>query len=317
MESAVDVSIVIVCMNRLDNLYPCLRSIREHTTVSYETFVVAYLFSKENLEAARADFPWVKFIVSDEIRGFSENNNLALKQASGTYCFVLNDDTEFTEPVIDRLVADMRRLPAAAAIVSPKILNADGSLQLCGRPPYPSRYYALQQWHLHKEPIDDTVGKAPLFDSVYRTSNITGACFLIKRNIFEELGWFDEIYFFTPEDIALSTLAWERSYTVWVDAGVSITHKWKTTASRISPAIRPAAVKGSLIFFGRKSMGRRFRLSLTVWCAEYSKRVKAAIRYRRNPTEENRIKLLTFKHITAEIFSGNTPKEIFKKYYNG
>lgn len=317
MDKGIEVSIVIVCMNRPDNLYPCLRSIREHTTVSHETFVVAYLYDSKLLEEARLDFPWVKFIVSDEVRGFSENNNLALRQACGKYCFVLNDDTEFSEPVIDRLVEDMRRLPASAAIVSPKLLNADGSLQLCGRPPYPSRYYALQQWHMHTEPIDDTVGKAPLFDSVYRTSNITGACFLIKRNIFEELGWFDEIYFFTPEDIALSTLAWERSYTVWVDAGITITHKWKTTASRISEAVRPAAVKGSLIFFGRRSAGSKFRLSLSVWCAEFSKRVKAYFRYKKNPTEENRIKLQTFRNITAEIFSNRTPKEIFKRYYNG
>ena len=47
------VSIVIVCMNNLKNLYPCLNSIRKYTTVSYETLVVAYMFSKENLEKVK------------------------------------------------------------------------------------------------------------------------------------------------------------------------------------------------------------------------------------------------------------------------
>ena len=75
------VSIVIVCMNRMDNLVPCLEGIRAHTGVSYETLVVAYRFSPENLEKAQTDFPWVRWVVSDEIRGFSENNNLALRQA--------------------------------------------------------------------------------------------------------------------------------------------------------------------------------------------------------------------------------------------
>lgn len=312
-----DVSIVIVCMNRPDNLYPCLESIRDHTSVSFETFVVAYLFDREKLARAREDFPWVTFIESDEIRGFSENNNLALRQCSGRYCFVLNDDTEFSEPVIDRLVEDIESLPEDAAIVSPKLLNADGTLQLCGRPPYPSRFYALQQWHLHSEPIDDTVGKAPVSGSLYRTSNITGACFLIRREVFEALGWFDERYFFTPEDIALSTLARERGWSVWVDSGVAVTHKWKATASRISPAVRPAAVKGSLIFFGRKSACARFFLSLAVWLSESAKALKAALRYRLRPDEENRIKLLTFKHIAAEVFSSRSPKEIFIRYYNG
>lgn len=302
-------------MNRMDNLYPCLQSIRNHTGVSYETFVVAYLFDKTDLARAKEDFPWVTFIESDDIRGFSENNNLALRRAQGRFCFVLNDDTEFSESVIDTLVEDMTRLPESAAIVSPRLLNADGSLQLCGRPPYPSRYYALQQWHLHKEPIDDTLGKTPVFGSVFPTSNITGACFLIKRDVFESLGWFDEVYFFTPEDIALSTLARERGYTVWVDSGACITHKWKTTASRISPAVRPTAVKGSLIFFGRHSKTARLGLSVIVWLAEYSKRIKASLRYKMNPTEENLIKLNTFRNITAEIFSRLTPKEIFRKYY--
>ena len=50
-----EVSVVIVCMNRPDLLYPCLESIRSHTTVSYELWVVAYRFTPENLTALRKD----------------------------------------------------------------------------------------------------------------------------------------------------------------------------------------------------------------------------------------------------------------------
>ena len=311
------VSIVIVCMNRMDNLYPCLQGLRAHTTVPYECFVVAYRFSPENLEKAKADFPWVSWVVSDEVRGFSENNNLALRQARGRFCFVVNDDTEMHEDVVGALVRDFDRLPQDAAIVSPRLLNADGSLQLCGRPPYPSRYYVLQQWHLHQEPIDDTVGKAPVFDEVFRTSNITGAAFLIRTDLFRELGWFDETYFFTPEDIALSTLARKCGYGVYVDRGVTIVHKWRTTATRMSPAIRPAAVRGSLIFFSGGSRVKYFLLALPVWLAESSKRAKAALRLRREPTEANRIAWETFRNISRSIFTRLSPKQLFLKYYHG
>ena len=310
-----EVSIVIVCMNRPDNLRPCLESIRAHTEISYEVFVVAYLFSPDNLDAVRSEFPWVRFIESGEIRGFSENNNLALKLTSGKYCFVLNDDTEFSCPLIDTLVEDMKRLPESAAIVSPRVDNADGTLQLCGRPPYPSVNYALQQWHLYREPIDDTVGKVPVFGQVYATSNITGACFLIKRGTFERLGWFDETYFFTPEDIALSDSAVRGGYGVYVDSGVEVVHKWRTTASRLSPAIRPAAVRGSLMFFSRGSRCRYALLASAVWCAEFAKRLKAECVCMFNPTEKNRTMLETYRHITASIFTGRTPKEIFARYF--
>ena len=311
------VSIVIVCMNRLDNLYPCLEGVRAHTGVPYECFVVAYRFSPENLAKAQADFPWVNWVVSDEVRGFSENNNLALRQARGKYCFILNDDTEIREDVIGALVKDFDLLPPEAAIVSPRLLNADGSLQLCGRPPYPARYYVLQQWHLHKEPIDDTVGKTPLLGEVFATSNITGAAFLIRTEVFRELGWFDETYFFTPEDIALSTLVREKGYGVYVDRAVSLTHKWRTTATHISPAIRPAAVRGSLLFFSGGSPGKYFLLALPVWLAESAKRAKAALLLALHPSEERRIARDTYRNITRSIFTRKSPKQLFIRYFHG
>lgn len=313
--SGPEVSVVIVCMNRLDNLGPCLKSLREHTSVPFEALVVAYMFSEENLSRARADFPWVQFIESNEVRGFSENNNLALRRVKGRYCFVLNDDTELREDVIGALVEDFARLPKSAAIVTPRLVNADCSLQLCGRPPYPARYYVLQQWHLHKELKDDTAGKRSLWGEVYETSNICGAAFLIKTDVFRELGWLDERYFFTPEDIALSALARRRGYGVYVDAAVAVVHKWRTTAGRLSPAVRPAAVRGSLLFFSGGSSLKYLALALGVWSAEFCKYVKAALRCRLHPTEENRIKKRTFRNITRSIFTRRSPKEIFSSYF--
>lgn len=313
--SCCEVSVVIVCMNRLGNLYPCLRSIQENTSVSHEILVVAYLFSPENLAKAKADFPDVIFIESSRIRGFSENNNLALSQARGRYCFVLNDDTEFSQSVIDNLVEDMEKLPSNAAIVSPKLLNEDGTLQLCGRPEYPSIYYLLQQWHLHYEPIDNVRGHQPIFNQVYQTCNIAGSAFLIKTSVFRELGWFDETYFFTPEDIALSYLARKRGYGVYVDAAVCLVHKWKKTVSGIAPAVRPAAVKGSLIFFAHGSRVRYFLLASGVWLAETAKYLKASAVNLIHPSEENLLHKTTFKNIKDAIFTSETPEQIFKKHY--
>lgn len=296
------VSIIIVCMNRPDNLRPCLLSIKQHTNVEYEILVVAYRFSADNLSAMRAEFPDVRFIVNDSISGFSENNNLALKEARGEYCFILNDDTELPGATIDRLLEDFGKLPADAAIVAPKLLNADGSLQLCGRPDYPAVNYLRQQWHCYKEPIDNGSG-------LFRTFNVSGAAFLIRSDIFKELGWFDERYFFTPEDIALSTLARRRGYSVWCDSEAEIIHKWRTTASGIAPAVRPAAVRGSLIFFSDGSKLRYLLLGCGVWMAEMGKRIKSRLQGR---DSEYRV----FRNITRSIFTRKSPKELFIRYFN-
>ena len=73
----IDVSIVIVSMANPRYLHGCLESIKVYTTVSYETFVVAYLMPSYLIKELERQYPWVTFIESNEIRGFSENNNLA------------------------------------------------------------------------------------------------------------------------------------------------------------------------------------------------------------------------------------------------
>lgn len=247
----IEVSIVIVCMNNLKNLYPCLNSIRKYTTVAYETFVVAYLFSKENLEKVKQDFPWVTFIESNEIRGFSENNNLALRQAKGKYCFVVNDDTEMKMSVIDRLVEDFSVLPENVAIVSPKLIHSDGSDQVCGVPPISFKTVILEKLHLwNRKKQIHFVNQTGLFKSY----NIIGAAFLIKRDIFESVDWFDERYFFCPEDIALSTLLNNKGYACYVDGNAKIIHYEGMSGkslSLIQTATKPAARRGSIIFLSK------------------------------------------------------------------
>ena len=62
-----EVSVIIVSMNNYEVLSRCLDSIRTHTSTSYEVFVVAYLFSPENLQHLRQNYPWAQIIESNEI----------------------------------------------------------------------------------------------------------------------------------------------------------------------------------------------------------------------------------------------------------
>ena len=54
-----------------------------------------------------------------------------------------------------------------------------------------------------------------------------------------------------------------------------------------------------------------------MWLAEFSKRTKAVLRLRRDPSEANRIAWETFRNITRHIFTRERPKDIFMKYYHG
>jgi GT2 family glycosyltransferase len=133
------------------HLYACLDSLFAQNRTPLDVWVVAYLMQAEHREALAARYPAIHIIESREVRGFAENNNLALRQIDSEYCFVVNDDTLQSMPVVDRLLEDFAKLPENAAVVQPKIVFADGRVQTCGRAPWTAWRYAKHYLHLVKE----------------------------------------------------------------------------------------------------------------------------------------------------------------------
>lgn len=311
----ISVSVVIVCMNNLKNLYPCLDSIKKYTKVSYECFVVAYLFSRENIEKAKRDFPWVTFIESNEIRGFSENNNLALKQAKGKYCFVLNDDTEMRMPVVDQLVATIENLPDDVAIVSPVTIFPDGKVQVCGRPYQDWKTNVKGFLGIRNKYIEKYCNKEGIFESY----NIIGAAFLIKTHLFKEVGWFDERFFFCPEDIALSDTLNKKGYKCFVNNDIKLIHyegmSGKST-SMILTATRPAHAKGGIIFYSHGNKVLYMFLGLFYFTAFLFRYIYHTLIYIFKGEKVNKILSIGDRNVCSTVLTNKTPKDIFIMYYN-
>lgn len=304
------VSIVIVCMNNLKYLYPCLNSIIAHTHISYEILVTAFLFNSENLRKVKKDFPKVKFIESNELRGFAENNNLALREAKGEFCFIVNDDTFIKSPVIDSLVDSFNKLPKDVAIVSPNIKYPDGRNQICGR-----RYYNWYSWLKSLLRIKDN--KPSIYENqkgLFQSYNISGAAFLIRTDIFRKMGWFDETYYFCPEDIALSDTLNKKGFKVYVDANNIIYHVSSSTSSKVQSATIPAHTMGALIFYSHNNIYLKFFLAFCVFLIRGS---FAIVHGFKSLTGNIKSQILFKGNINTclSIFSKKTPKELFIKYY--
>lgn len=308
-----DVSIVIVCMNNLKLLYPCLESIKKYTSCSYEVLVTAFLFSKENLEKLSKDYPWVKVDESNEYRGFSENNNLALRQAKGRYCFVLNDDTYHSDPVIDHLVKTFDGLDEKVAVLSPVTLNKDGSVQRCGKPKYTIFTYFIELIGQIKKYY--ACSKYTNKEGVFQTYNVSGAAFMIRTSLFEEMGWFDEKYYFCPEDIALSTKLNKNGYKCYVDTHAKLTHIGGGTWSKTIVATKPATVKGLQYFYRDESVLSWLIYSFFATFEYGLKIVYWILKYLLSSDEHNVVMMKANWHAVKAIYSGKTPKQIFIKYY--
>ena len=209
-------------------------------------------------------------------------------------------------PVIDRLVEDFARLPEDAAAVSPCIRFPDGRVQTCGRGPWTPWRYARHYLHL----VDETrPTRWTMQEGLFRTYTLNGACFLIRTDVFREAGWFDERFFFTPEDIALGDLLNRRGRSVWTDADVSITHVAGGSVSALDAAIKPARVRGSLLFYGEPLL-----LKLFICCFEALRVCKYAFLPR---TPRNILMRRTAVNVLHTVFSGLSPKEIFIRFANG
>ena len=305
-----DVSAVIVNMNRPDLLYPCLDGLYANKC-SLDVFVVAYMYSAENLAALHKDYPAVKVVESSELRGFSENNNLALKLVESPFVFIVNDDTIQKMPVVDMLLKDLKELPEDVAAVSPKIVFADGRVQTCGRAPW-----TACRWMKHYLHFNDELkpGRWTMQESIFQTYTLNGACFLARTAAFKEAGWFDETYTFTPEDIALGHKFNEMGLKVYADAGVEIVHLANTTASTMEAAIKPTRIRGSLIFFSRGSKLRYAFLGTYACAIESLRWLKYTLLGCRS--ERDRIMKATARNVLRSVFSGKSTKEIFVQYYN-
>lgn len=247
------ISIVIVSMNRLDNLSICLPSIQKYTTIPYKIYVVAYLFSKENLRLLQENYPDVTIIESNEIRGFSENNNLALRQITTPYVFIQNDDTEYKEPVLDKLLMSLKSTPEAT-IMSPVLWRGDGSLQYCGRGRFTLTDFVLKNIGIQRKEDTRYINKKGIFQSY----NVSGAAFLISTEEFRKIGFFDEKYFFCPEDIAVGETLNRQGKRCYVDADANIIHYEGVSSKKgkLFYATTSTAYLGNYYFYGTSSIRR-------------------------------------------------------------
>ena len=303
------VSVVIVSMDRPDILKGCLDSLFAYTRADLEVFVVAYRYSKGHLEALRRDYPDVKVVESDGTRGFAENNNLALRQAKGEYIFVVNDDTEMAMPVIDRLLRTMDRFPDSVAAISPKIVFPDGKVQTSGRAPWTMFRYMRHYVHLVNERFRT---KWSMRKGLFRTWTLNGACFLARTEAFRKAGWFDERFFFTPEDIALGQRFNELGYEVWADADTLIVHKAGGTVGPMEAAIKPARVRGAMLYYAGDSKWRRAVLGGFIYVVESLRCFKYIIVGHKKGRKE--LMYRTARNVRESVFSEESPKEIFARY---
>jgi GT2 family glycosyltransferase len=232
-----DVSIIIVSWNVRPLLERCLSILAEGRATGGLTteIIVIDNASSDGSASAAASFPNVQAVRFEHNLGYGRANNVGLEMARGKHLLVLNPDTEPLPGSIERLVTFQRLCPAAG-IVAPRLLNMDGSIQASA-----FRFPTLPMVAIDLFPLPRFVPgrlRQRLYSSrlngrypgegergvPFRIDHPLGACMLISRQAYEEVGGFDPALFIYSEEIDLALRYRKAGWECWQVPQADVVH---------------------------------------------------------------------------------------------
>jgi N-acetylglucosaminyl-diphospho-decaprenol L-rhamnosyltransferase len=241
-----DVSVVVVTYNSLPEVERCLDSVAGH-----EVVVVDHGSTDGTVALVRERFPDVR-LIEQENRGFGAGMNTGMRAAGGRYYLLLNADAWVVGDAIERLrvFADEH---AEAAVVGPRLLNPDGSLQPSVRG-FPTlwrlatEYFFLRKLAPRSPLLNAFFGAGFDHRSVREAEWVGAACLLVRREAAEEVGLFDEAFFMFSEEVDWCRRFREAGWKVLFFPGAEVVHVF---TSSYNPSLFNELVRGHLRFLAK------------------------------------------------------------------
>lgn len=217
---SLDISAIVVSYNTREMTLDCLRTLDAELRGSETEIIVVDNASQDgSVEAIRAEFPQVRVLASASNEGFGAANNRAIKEARGRYFLLLNSDAFPRLGAIGKLVQFLEEHPEVGT-VGPRLLNEDGTLQQsCFRFPTPGQSWIENLWITALFPEHSRLGdyRRWAHDSARVVEWIVGACMLVRREVVEQVGGFDEAFFLYAEETdwqrRIRDGGWEIAFT--------------------------------------------------------------------------------------------------------
>ncbi len=252
----VDVTVIVVNWNTRDLLARCLRSLYDAAEgLTLEVIVVDNASQDGSVEMVRERFPQVRLVENDENVGFARANNQAMPFATGRYLLLFNSDAVATPGAIRALVSLADSEPRAG-VVGAQLLNPDGTFQ-ASYTPFPT----LWQEFL----ILTGLGRAMLGDhypsrgpeeerGAQIVDRVEGACMLVRREAYEQVGGLDERYFMYAEEVDWCYAMNKAGWQVWYQPAAKVIH-FGGGSSRHRRPQREGDLYQSRVRFFRKHYG--------------------------------------------------------------
>lgn len=211
------VSIIILNWNGKKFLYTCLSSLKKLTYKSVEVVLVDNNSSDDSVLYVKKNFPWVKLVANKTNDGFAKGNNIGVSHSTGEYVLFLNNDTKVEPRFLDVLMQDFIKDPSLGCIqpqmrglADPNLLDEAGA--------YITPNGFLYHYGYRKS------YRAPQYRKPRIIYSAKGACMIMSRKLFDQVGRFDEDFFIFFEETDLCHRVWLSGYKVIYEPRSSIFH---------------------------------------------------------------------------------------------
>jgi N-acetylglucosaminyl-diphospho-decaprenol L-rhamnosyltransferase len=255
----VDLSVIIVSWNVRDLLRRCLGSIfNAPKGPRLQVIVVDNASTDGSVEMVETEFPIVQLICNAENRGFPAANNQGMAVADGRYVLLLNPDTEVIGAALGVLVAYADE-HADAAVVGPKLLNPDGSIQH-SRYRFPTLATALFEstWLQPVAPrrLLDRYHALDLPNNVPCDVDwVRGAALFVRRQAITQVGLLDEGFFMYSEELDWCRRFRDAGWRVVYLPAAQVVHREGKSSEQVVAA-RHIHFQTSKVRYFRKYQGR-------------------------------------------------------------
>ena len=237
-------SVIIPNWNGSKFLSPCLEALKRQSDQDFEVIVVDSHSTDDSLQTLEKDFPEVRVVQLDKNYGFAPAINRGVEQARGEYLVFLNNDTEAEPNWLQELARAMKDNPKVGVADSKIILFSDRSkLDSVG--------IEYSRWG-----FSTPRGRGQEESQFTQDTEVFACCggsSILRRELIEQIGAYDESFFAYLEDVDLSYRIRLAGYICETIPTSRIYHHLGQTSGGLTPFTRYHSIKNLWLVYLKNS----------------------------------------------------------------
>ena len=221
-------SVIILNYNVRHFLELCVLSVQNAIqNIDAEIIVIDNHSQDDSCRMMKERFPNVKLIENSENLGFPKGNNIGVSQAQGEYICILNPDTVVAEDTFTKVLAFAKK-QKDLGIVGVKLIDGTGNFLPESKRGIPTPFVAVTKitglYKIFPKLFGEYYAQHLSEDETGKVAILVGAFMVMKRELYNEIGGFDENCFMYSDDIDLSFMALQKGKSNYYFHETSVIH---------------------------------------------------------------------------------------------